>query len=176
MTPYLEKLKSLFPSLAIQVVKGCISDRPVTSRSLFDSRFTGHSHVDLDGTSAQKNVVLDDYLEREGIDRVTFIKMDLEGQELSALRGLSRAFSHGVIEVIYFEVRSEHLKRYDVLPEQILHFLFENGFRVFYCRDRDLFGRHFTTIRFSRSGLNQLQPSEFRSLGGTPQTDLFAIH
>jgi hypothetical protein len=120
--------------------------------------------------------VLDDYLERQGIERVTFLKMDLEGRELNGLRGLSKAFGRGGIEVIYFEVRSEILRRYDVSPEQIVHFLYENGFRVFYCRDRDLIGRHITTVRFARSGLNQLQLSEFRSAGGPLQTDLLAIH
>jgi FkbM family methyltransferase len=173
---YLHKSKSLFPSAAIQVVEGCISDRPGTSHFKFDSQFTGHSHVDADGTSAQDNIVLDDYLERQVIERVTFLKMDLEGQELNGLRGLSRAFGRGAIEAIYFEVRSEILQRYDVSPEQIVHFLYENGFRVFYCRDRDLIGRHVTTVRFARSGLNQLQLSEFRSAGGPLQTDLLAIH
>jgi FkbM family methyltransferase len=173
---YLEKSRSLFPSVNIQIVEGCIRDRPGTSRFQFDALHTGHSHVDADGTSAQENIVLDDYLERQGIDKVTFLKMDLEGQELNGLRGLSKAFSRGSVEVIYFEVRSEMLQRYDVLPGQILHFLYENGFRVFYCRDRDLIGRHFTTIRFARNGLNQLQLSEFRSAGGALQTDLLAIH
>jgi FkbM family methyltransferase len=173
---YLEKSKSLFPSAAIQVVEGCISDHAGTSRFQFDSQFTGHSHVDADGASAQENIVLDDYLEGQVIDRVTFLKMDLEGQELNGLRGLTKAFGRGAIEVIYFEVRSDMLQRYDVLPGQILHFLYENGFRVFYCRDRDLIGRHFTTIRFARNGLNQLQLSEFRSAGGALQTDLLAIH
>jgi FkbM family methyltransferase len=120
---YLEKSKSLFPSAAVQVVEGCISDRPGTSRFQFDSQYTRHSHVDADGASTQENIVLDDYLERHGIDKVTFLKMDLEGQELSALRGLSKAFGRGAVEVIYFEVRSELLQRYDVLPERILHFL-----------------------------------------------------
>jgi FkbM family methyltransferase len=173
---YLEKSKSLFPSATIDVVEGCTSDRPGATRFRFDAQFTGHSHVDADGASAQANVVLDDYLESQGIDRVTFLKMDLEGQELNGLRGLSEAISRGAIEVIYFEVRSEILQRYDVSLEQILHFLYENGFRVFYCRDRDLIGRHFTTIRFARNGLNQLQLSEFRPVGGPLQTDLLAIH
>jgi FkbM family methyltransferase len=173
---YLEKSKSLFPSASIKVVEGCISDRPGTSGFQFDAQHTGHSHVDADGASSQMNIVLDDYLERQGIDRVTFLKMDLEGQELNGLRGLSKAFSRGAIEVIYFEVRSEILQRYEVLPEQILHFLSENGFRVFYCRDRDLIGRQFTSIRFTRNGLNQLQLSEFRSAGEVLQTDLLAIH
>jgi FkbM family methyltransferase len=128
---YLEKSKSLFPSAAIQVVEGCISDHAGTSRFQFDSQFTGHSHVDADGTSVQEDILLDDCLERQGTDRVTFLKMDLEGHELNGLRGLSKAFGRGAIEVVYFKVRSEILQRYDILPGQILHFLYENRFSVF---------------------------------------------
>jgi hypothetical protein len=141
-----------------------------------DSQSTGHSHVDADGTFAQENIVLDDYLERYGIEFVTFLKMDLEGQELTALRGLSRAFARRAIQVIYFEVRTEILQRYDILVEQILHFLYGNGFRIFYCRDRDLIGRRATSIRFSRNALNQLQLADFKSAGAVLQTDLLAIH
>jgi len=176
LIPYLEKSKSLFPSAAIAVIEGCVSDRQGTSLFHIDSQFSGHSHVDSDGTSAPENVVLDDYLERQGLDFVTFLKMDLEGQELSALRGLSKALKRRAIGVIYFEVRTELLKRYDLRPEHILNFLYQSGFRVFYCRDRDLIGRRFTSTRFSRHGLNQLQLSEFSSEGGVLQTDLLAIH
>jgi FkbM family methyltransferase len=176
LIPYLEKSKSLFPSAAIKVVEGCVSNVQGTSRLQIDSQSTGHSHVDSDGTFAQENVVLDDYLERNGIEFVTFLKMDLEGQELNAMRGLTRAFNRRAIQVIYFEVRSELLQRYGLLPEQILEFLYENGFRVFYCRDRDLVDRRLTSIRFSRNGLNRLQLSEFQSRGELLQTDLLAIH
>ena len=176
LIPYLEKSKSFFPGAAIKVVEGCVSDRPGTSRLQIDSQSTGHSHVDADGTFAQENIVLDDYLERYGIEFVTFLKMDLEGQELTALRGLSRAFARRAIQVIYFEVRTEILQRYDILVEQILHFLYGNGFRIFYCRDRDLIGRRPTSIRFSRNTLNQLQLADFKSAGAVLQTDLLAVH
>jgi hypothetical protein len=116
LIPYLEKSKSQFPATAIEVVEGCVSDRPGTYRLQIDSQSTGHSHVDSDGTIAQENIVLDDYLERNGIEVVTFLKMDLEGQELI-------------------------LQRYDILPEQIFHFLYGNGFRIFYRQDRDLIGQ-----------------------------------
>ena len=75
LIPYLEKSKSLFPAAAIQVVEGCVSDRSGTSRLQIDSQSTGHSHVDSDGTIAQENIVLDDYLERHGFEFVTFLKM-----------------------------------------------------------------------------------------------------
>jgi FkbM family methyltransferase len=176
LIPYLEKSRSRFPSAAINVVEGCVSDRPGTSPFQIDSQFSGHSHVDPEGTFAQENIVLDDYIERNGLEFVTLLKMDLEGQELSALRGLSKALCRRAIGVIYLEVRTELLERYDILPEQILHFLYEHDFRIFYCRDRDLFDRRLASIRFSRNGLNQLQLSEFRIKGGVLETDLLAIH
>ncbi len=173
---YLEKSKSLYPSATINVVEGCVSDRPGTSRLQIDSEFSGHTHVDSGGTFDQENVVLDDYIERNGIDFVTLLKMDLEGQELNALRGLTRAFQRRAIGTIYFEVRSEILQRYDLVPEQILDLLSENGFRIFYCRDRDLLERSQTSIRFERDGLNRLQLSEFGMEHEVLQTDLLAIH
>jgi hypothetical protein len=143
---------------------------------MLQDAYTGHSHVDADGTIAQENIVLDDYLERHGLEVVTFLKMDLEGQELTALRGLSRAFERRAIQVIYFEVRTEILQRNGMLPEQIFHYLYGNGFRIFYCRDRDLIGRRPTSIRFSRNALNELQLADFKSAGSVLQTDLLAIH
>jgi hypothetical protein len=119
---------------------------------------------------------LDDYPERQGLEFVTFLKMDPEGQELTALRDLSKALNRRGIEMIYFDVRSELLQRYDILPEQILHLLSENGFRVFYCRDRDLIDRHLTSIRFVRNGMKQFELCKFRPEGGALQTDLLAIH
>ena len=176
LIPYLEKSRNRFPTAAINVVEGCVSDRPGTSPFQINSEHSGHSHVDPEGNFTQENIVLDDYIERNGIEFVTLLKMDLEGQELSALRGLAKALNRRAIGVIYLEVRTELLERYDLLPEQLLHFLSENGFRVFYCRDRDLFDRRRAAIRFSRNGLNQLQLSEFRIKGGVLETDLLAIH
>jgi hypothetical protein len=120
--------------------------------------------------------VLDDYLERHGVKVVTFLKMDLQGQELTALRGLSRAFKRRANHVIYFEVRTEILQRYEILSEHIFHFLSGNGLRIFYCRDRDLIGRRPTSTRFSRSALNRLTLADFKSAGAVLQTDLLAIH
>jgi len=102
--------------------------------------------------------------------------MDLEGQELSALRGLTKALARGAVEVIYLEVSSELLRRYGIGPEQVVEFLSNNGFRVFYCRDRDLLGRQPTRVRFTRHGLNRLRLAEFEFTDDHLQTDLLAIH
>jgi len=132
--------------------------------------------VTADGASVQRNIVLDDYLESNRIDVVNFLKMDLEGHELIALRGLSKGLNRGAIEVIYFEVRSELLCRYSLVPEDIVQFLNRSGFRLFYCRERDLAGRSTSKVTFSRSGLNRLHLAEIGIVPFDIGTDLLAIH
>ncbi len=48
-------------------------------------------------------VTIDDFLEREKIDRVALLKIDTEGHELSVLSGASMALASGRIDVVHFE-------------------------------------------------------------------------
>ena len=176
LVQYLERSKSLFPAVSIKVVHGCLADRPGSSRFLINPEFTGHSHVDFAGKTIVQHVVLDDYLEQNRIERITFVKMDLEGQELNALRGLTKTLDRGAIEVIYLEVRSELLRRYGLRLQPLMAYLRQHGFRVFYCRIRDLLGRQPTSLRFTRHGLNRLQLAEFDAGVDDLATDLLAIH
>src|SRR6202022_4267541 len=95
---------------------------------------------------------------------------------LSVLQGLTKALARGAVEVIYLEVSSELLRRYGIGPEQVVEFLSNNSFRVFYCRGRDLRGRQPTRVRFTRHGLNRLRLAEFELTDDHLQTDLLAIH
>ena len=46
---------------------------------------------------------IDGFCEVEGIDRIDFLKIDVEGHELSVLRGAQRMLSAGTISMIQFE-------------------------------------------------------------------------
>jgi FkbM family methyltransferase len=173
---YLERSGTLFPSAHLEIIEGCLSDQPGATRLAISQQFTGESHVDSSGALEQRNVVLDDYLVRAGIAGVTFLKLDLEGQELSALRGLSRALKRGAIETIYFEVRTELLQRYGLTTSEIISFLRQNSFRIFYCRNWDLVGQSPTKLRFRQAGWNQLQLLECSNDPGELRTDLLAVH
>lgn len=173
---YLEKTRSLFPLISISVVEGCIADRPGTSRFQLAPEFTGHSHVSLEGSATVENVVLDDYIEQNEVDRIAFLKMDLEGQELNALRGLAKTLGRGSVDVIYLEVRSELLRRYGFKHEQVVAYLGDYGFQLFYCRRRDVSGRQPSRIRFRSSGLNRLRLVRFDLGVEVLETDLLAIH
>ncbi|MEP7305029.1 MAG: FkbM family methyltransferase [Acidobacteriota bacterium] len=52
---------------------------------------------------------LDEALDESGIDRVDVLKMDIEGAEALALRGLERRLSDGRIGAIVLEVHPQHL-------------------------------------------------------------------
>ena len=47
--------------------------------------------------------IIDGFCEAEGIDRVDFLKLDVEGHELSVLRGAQRMLAAGLISMIQFE-------------------------------------------------------------------------
>jgi hypothetical protein len=157
-------------------VEGCLSDHRGQTRFVIDSRNLGRSHVHPKGSSLSRNVVLDDYLVENKIEVINFLKLDIEGQELNALRGLSAALNRQILEVIYLEVATDVLDRYQLVPGDIIGFLVSNGFRIFYCREKDTSGDGFTTVRFKRDKLNQLRLTEFKLPEGNLRTDLIAVH
>jgi FkbM family methyltransferase len=176
LVSYLENSSALFPSVEIKIVQGCLSDHAGTSRFQISEQFTGHSHVDSSGSLLVGNIVLDAYIEENRIEKVNFLKIDIEGQELYALKGLSAAFRRRAVEAIYLELATDVLDRYDLTPAQIVKFLEDRGFRIFYCRDTDLSEGQSTTVRFTRSSLSQLPLVEYKPLTGNLRTDLLAIH
>jgi FkbM family methyltransferase len=176
LIPYLERSKRLFPSAQIILVEGCLSDCMGITRFQVCPQYSGHSHVDPEGSSTARNIVLDNYLDENEIEIINFLKMDIEGQELNALRGLSSAFNRQMVEVIYLEVASDVLDRYHVVPGDVTGFLEKNGFRVFYCHQKDILGGCSPTVRFKRSNLNRLRLLDFKPPVGNVRTDLLAVH
>jgi FkbM family methyltransferase len=176
LIPYLERSKRLFPSAQIILVEGCLSDCTGITRFQVSPQYSGHSHVDPEGSSMARNIVLDNYLDENEIEMINFLKMDIEGQEFNALRGLSSAFNRQMVEVIYLEVATDVLDRYHVAAGDVSGFLEKNGFRVFYCHEKDILGECSPAVRFKRSNLNQLRLLEFKPPVGNVRTDLLAVH
>ena len=60
----------------------------------FDGGQLAASHLDEDGKSSIKTITIDDYIKEKAIDdKVTFIKMDIEGAEMKALEGAQKTIS-----------------------------------------------------------------------------------
>lgn len=73
---------------------------------------------------------LDAYVERERIERVSLVKMDIEGAELMALRGGSRLFSRPDAPRLICEVNGFLLDRIGSSPAELLACLGSYGYRL----------------------------------------------
>jgi FkbM family methyltransferase len=78
LVSYLESSSALFPSVQMKIVQGCLSDQAGASRFQISEQSTGHSHVDSSGSSLVGNIVLDAYVEENRIEKVNFLKIDIE--------------------------------------------------------------------------------------------------
>ena len=63
----------------------------------------GANTIALSQSRKVSQIALDDEIERQGIDFVDFLKIDVEGYEMSVLKGASRALAEGRIGVVLFE-------------------------------------------------------------------------
>ncbi len=66
---------------------------------------------------------------RTGLDRVDVLKMDVEGAELSVLRGFSSAFENRAIDIVQFEYGPLNLITRHFLQD-FYSFLNERGFAL----------------------------------------------
>lgn len=62
-----------------------------------------HYGINMDKTEVIELSTIDDHCCTNNIDRIHFLKLDIEGHELSALKGASRMLSEERIDVIQFE-------------------------------------------------------------------------
>jgi FkbM family methyltransferase len=80
---------------------------------------------------------LDDYISAHGIRRVDFMKLDVEGYELFALRGASHSIAEGVFPVIYFEIKKPLLSRFNIAVRDVLGELRAFGYEIYFVRPED---------------------------------------
>ena len=73
---------------------------------------------------------LDDALDEAGVDRVDVLKMDIEGGEALALRGLERRLSAGHISQIVLEVHPWHLQDRGSSVDEVVNALRGHGYEI----------------------------------------------
>lgn len=78
-------------------------DRPGSGLASLVHRDLEHMALAHEPTSEVETITLDDHAERHGIDRIDFMKMDIEGHELDALKGAERLLKNGMIRALSFE-------------------------------------------------------------------------
>lgn len=85
----------------------------------------GGAYVDNNGTIPIKLINLDNFLKSE--EKISLIKIDVEGHELSALKGMSKTISENK-PLILFE---QHLRDFNSSENAVINYLKQLGFKKF---------------------------------------------
>lgn len=76
-------------------------------------------------------VPLDEWLVKRKIDRVNFIKLDVEGAELDALKGGARLFESRPRPTVLAEVQDIRTRPWGYPAKEIIHYLTQRSYRWF---------------------------------------------
>ena len=133
----IEKSLRLYPSIQARINSAAVSDHDGTVQIHFQEGHLGMSHVIENGGIPVRSMKLDSYLTGQKLDRVDFMKMDIEGYELAALRGAENALKARRIKAIYFEYCEKWLSRHHH-PQKLLDYLDSLAYAVCFCRSADI--------------------------------------
>jgi FkbM family methyltransferase len=172
----LRRSAALHPVQSVTVVHGCVTSARGVSRLRVVPDQLGASYIAEDGEEVVPNVVLDEYLEARGIERVPLMKMDIEGLEPMAIEGARRSLSSGRIESIYLEVSAPNLARRGLNPAATLSALGDAGFEVFFVREADLRRGDDTRTRVLEVAGAAIRARAVDEFPPNHQTDVLAVH
>jgi FkbM family methyltransferase len=130
--PVLERSAREWPGERFHINHCCVSDEPGVSHHQLPDASWGHGRISDHGTPVA-NLRLDDYIAERGIDRISFLKMDVEGWELHALRGARQALAAGTVEAGFIEVEPGALRRAGSEPRDLLDLLESLGFDLYFA-------------------------------------------
>ena len=103
------------------------SDHPGKNR-IFPQTEQAKSQVQVELTN------LDNYFDSDMIDKINFIKIDVEGLEFSVLKGMKNILKNSKKIKILFEFMPENTMEVGFTPIELLNYLTSNNFKL-YCMD-----------------------------------------
>lgn len=133
IVPLLERSAREWPGELFSIRHGCVTDAPGVSHFQLPDAEWGHGLISEQGGAPVPNLLLDDYIAERNVGRISFLKLDVEGWELHALRGGRRALSSGQVEAGFIEVAPESLRRTGATPADLLGLLEELGFDIYFA-------------------------------------------
>jgi FkbM family methyltransferase len=175
LVKWINRSMARYPGTPCKVNCVAVSDRDGFVSFLVDAGQTGASHIVPSGGERTPSVTIDGYLDREQIPQVALMKMDIEGYELTAVRGATRSLQNRRIQALYFEYFEKYLIRV-AQPHDLLTAFDRLGYEVCFCRKVDLAacGGPSHTIRTDSPGHGvALAPVRKRQM--PPMTDLLAV-
>jgi len=114
-------------------VKEFFVNKNVDTNSLLKPKLTGLSsdkQVSHVITIEVETIILDEYCVRENIDHIDILKMDIQGGEYEALKGMTKMLTQNKIDLIYSEVY--FVQQYEEQPlfHDISKLLFQYGYQL----------------------------------------------
>jgi len=108
--------------------------------NLFEGLSTGHASISDQGRDDAIGfecplVTLDDYLAENSVSDIDLVKVDIEGAELSFLKGAESLFRQQKPPVILMEMALNQTKNFGYLPNDLIDFIRERGAYHFYKID-----------------------------------------
>jgi FkbM family methyltransferase len=138
---------------------GSKSTEAMLSRSLVnagDNRLTSGHSDDLSTKKLVRIVTLDEIVDGRKID---FIKMDIQGWEWEAIRGMTGTLDRNQTIGIHFEFWPVGLRRAGCEPLELLRFLLERGFHIYrHSGNREVPVENFSLL------LSELTKNQFANL------------
>jgi FkbM family methyltransferase len=134
-------LKQLFTSEErIHLNNVGVSDARLSTEIFYDAEQSGFAslykrdqslmNVQMNKSETISLVRLDEYISQNNIQRIDFLKIDIEGHELAAFRGLGKYLNGDFIKAIQFEYGGSNLDSGTTL-RQLYHELENGGFTIF---------------------------------------------
>ena len=160
----IKKSIAIHQDTSVKLSCACVSDKPGSSRFFLEKSQTGQSHVAAGSETGDMvpNLILDQYCDDQKVKEVDFAKIDLEGHELSALRGWQNFLSFHKTKAIYVEIMPENQFRYGLPTNSPLIFLEQLGYRLFLCKKED-FGKFGELPVEKNTGIKNITLSFFKA-------------
>jgi FkbM family methyltransferase len=123
----------------VEVISAAVSDRPGKLRFVEMGPFGQLCGDDYGGPSIEvPAVTLDGLLEKIGWDRVDYVKIDIEGAELAAFRGMVGLLSRPAGPAIVYESNDHILYSHEQSSADLIGFLESFGYTSYSVRERTL--------------------------------------
>jgi FkbM family methyltransferase len=172
----IRKSLKLYPSMRAEINALAVCDEDGTVPFHVQEDQTGASHIAKSGGIPIRSIKLDTYFKDKCLDRVELLKLDIEGYELTALRGAEHALRNRHIKAVYFEYFEKLLVRVTP-PEKLIDFLDSLSYEVCFCRHSDLAGQGVSPTITIQDGLpgHGLPLLPIRGRKVPAMTDLLAV-
>jgi FkbM family methyltransferase len=98
--------------------------RPSDSRRYFPKHAGPKTQIEIE------TITIDDFLNKEGIDHVDILKMDIQGGELLALKGFNKGLREQITSIIYTEVMFVPHYEGGVMFHQLSEYCVKRGYTL----------------------------------------------